>query len=91
MVLPQVLNQRTKRHQQVLGRGLSRHLYRGKLWRLHTSVSCHKLIIAIANQRNWKSVHSQCASLNAVNQFPAEEVRRALGDRIQLTENQVQV
>ncbi|KAL3160989.1 hypothetical protein ABBQ38_009378 [Trebouxia sp. C0009 RCD-2024] len=26
-----------------------------------------------------------------VNQFPAEEVRRALGDRIQLTENQVQV
>lgn len=30
-------------------------------------------------------------SLPAVNQFPAEEVRRALGDRIQLTENQVQV
>ena len=29
--------------------------------------------------------------LPAVNQFPAEEVRRALGDRIQLTENQVQV
>ena len=27
----------------------------------------------------------------AVNQFPAEEVRKALGDRIQLTENQVQV
>ena len=27
----------------------------------------------------------------AVNQFPAEEVRRALGDKIQLTENQVQV
>lgn len=26
-----------------------------------------------------------------INQFPAEEVRRALGDRIQLTENQVQV
>lgn len=29
--------------------------------------------------------------LLSVNQFPAEEVRRALGDRIQLTENQVQV
>ena len=33
----------------------------------------------------------QSAVLPAVNQFPAEEVRRALGDRIQLTENQVQV
>ena len=34
---------------------------------------------------------AQQAVLPAVNQFPAEEVRRALGDRIQLTENQVQV
>ena len=33
----------------------------------------------------------QLLFLCAVNQFPAEEVRRALGDRIQLTENQVQV
>lgn len=29
--------------------------------------------------------------LSAVSQFPAEEARKALGDRIQLTENQVQV
>ena len=34
---------------------------------------------------------AQNCLLLAVNQFPAEEVRRALGDRIQLTENQVQV
>ena len=36
-------------------------------------------------------LHLRAACLDAVNQFPAEEVRRALGDRIQLTENQVQV
>ena len=40
---------------------------------------------------NTNSLDVDCMITFAVNQFPAEEARRALGDRIQLTENQVQV
>lgn len=75
-------------------RSIKTPLQREALEAAYLSKSCSQPALLLQQTRAAHALgncYSMTALCSAVNQFPAEEVRRALGDRIQLTENQVQV
>jgi hypothetical protein len=68
-------------------RGLSQKLhYRKKLWKLLSMVM---RLLPYLEER--QAILTDAVLCLAVDPFPSEEYRRALGERIELTEQQVQV